>query len=245
MFLQENIHCAKNVLKKGVDDKRQITATFAVSLNGKFLPIQLIYKGKTKRSQPKFKFPSTFSLSYTENHWSNTEKSIEFFEQIIFPYLRMVKRENRYPEEQYAHIIMDTFKGQDNDRLRELCLENYCEVVIVPHNVTNKFQPLDISVNKAAKAFIQNMYNDWFSNKVATQLNRGVDPTEVKIISKSSDLKSLHASWIVDLYEHLKKETGMIIKGFDSAGITEAVYEKMENPFRVLKLCFLIKKSKE
>ena len=77
---------------------------------------------------------------------------------------------------------MDTFKGQDNDRLKELCLENYCEVVIVPHNLTKKFQPLDISVNKAAKAFIQNMYNKWFSNKVVTQPNRGADPTEVKIL---------------------------------------------------------------
>ena len=119
---------AKNVPIKRVDDKRKITATFAVSLTGKLLLIQLIYKGKTKRSLPQFKFPSTFSLSYTENHWLNTEKSIEFFEQIIFPYLKMVKRENGYPEEQYTFIIMDTFKGQDNDRLRELCSENYCEL---------------------------------------------------------------------------------------------------------------------
>ena len=107
---------------------------------------------------------------------------------------------------------MDTFKGQYNDRLRELCSENYCEVAIIPHNWTNKFQPLDIGVNKAAKVFIQNMYNEWFSNEVATQLNGGVDPTEAKITSKLSDLKSLHASWIVDLYQPLKKETGMIIK---------------------------------
>ena len=52
---------------------------------------------------------------------------------------------------------MDTFEGQDNDRLKELCSENYCEVAIVPHNLINKFQPLDISVNKVAKAFIQNI----------------------------------------------------------------------------------------
>ena len=141
--------------------------------------------------------------------------------------------------------------GQDNDRLRELCSESYCEVVIVPHNLTNKFQPLDISVSKVAKAFIQNKYNELFSNEAATQLNRGVDPTEVKITSKLSDLKPLHASWIVDLYEHLKKETGVNIKGFDSAGITEAVnnaqsvYEKIRILFEVPKLCFLIKKRKE
>ena len=33
---------SKNVPIKGVDDKRQITTTFAVSSTGKFLPIQLI-----------------------------------------------------------------------------------------------------------------------------------------------------------------------------------------------------------
>ena len=89
---------AKNVPIKGVDDKRKITGNFSVSITGKFLPIQLIYKGKIKRSLPKSKFPSMFSLYYTKNHWLNTEKSIEFFEQTIFPYLKMVKRENRYPE---------------------------------------------------------------------------------------------------------------------------------------------------
>ena len=77
----------------------------------------------------------------------------------------MVERENGHPEEQYALIIMGTFKGQDNDRLKELCSENYCEVAIVPHNITKKFQPIDISVNRAAKAFIQNMYNEWFQMK--------------------------------------------------------------------------------
>ena len=68
---------AKNVPIKGVDDKRQITGTFAVLLTGKFL--QLISKGKAKRSLPKFEFPKSFSVSFTKNHWSNTEKSIEFF----------------------------------------------------------------------------------------------------------------------------------------------------------------------
>ena len=40
--------------------------------------------------------------------------------------------------------------------------ENRCEIVIVPHNLTNKFQPLHRNVNKAAKVFIQIQYNDWF-----------------------------------------------------------------------------------
>ena len=187
------------------------------------MPFQLIYKGTTKRSLPKFEFPKSFSVSFTKNHWSNTEKSIEFFEEIIFPYLLSVKEQMGYPKEQYSLIIMDTFKGQDNETLKELCVDNYCEIVIVPHNLTNKFQSLDRCVNKAAKSFIQNLYNEWFSSEVATQLNQGACPTDVKISSKLSDLKPLHASWIVKLYENLKELPEMITQGFESGGITEAV----------------------
>ena len=45
-------------------------------------------------------------------------------------------------------------------------------------------QPLDLTVNKAAKAFIQNRYDDWFSDQVAWQLKSGNDPTDIKVSSK-------------------------------------------------------------
>ena len=133
---------------------------------------------------------------------------------------------------------MDTFKGQDNDTLKKLCTENNCDVVIVPHNLTNKFQPLDLSVNKAAKSFVQNKYNDGFAEQVFTQLQNGKDPTDVKILSKLSALKPIHARWIVDWYNHVIKVTEMIVRGFNSAGISvavqnaEKIYKKNENPFR-------------
>ena len=41
-------------------------------------------------------------------------------------------------------IVMDTFQGQNNAKIKALYLNNDCELVIVPHNLTNKFQPLDI-----------------------------------------------------------------------------------------------------
>ena len=47
--------------------------------------------------------------------------------------------------------IMDTFKGQDNEEVAKLCCENNCVLIIVPHNLTNKFEPLDITTNKPAK----------------------------------------------------------------------------------------------
>ena len=61
-----NMKATKHVPIKGVDDKQQITATFAVSASGDFLPMQLIYAGETKRCSPKFTFPRSFHITYTK-----------------------------------------------------------------------------------------------------------------------------------------------------------------------------------
>ena len=37
----------KTVVIKGINDKRQITATFAVTMTSKFVPVQTIYEEKT------------------------------------------------------------------------------------------------------------------------------------------------------------------------------------------------------
>ena len=60
---------------------------------------------------------------------------------------------------------MDTFK--DNKEVAKLCCENNCVFIIVPHNLTKKFQPLDITFNKPAKSFIKEKYK----NRYTKQLN--------------------------------------------------------------------------
>ena len=120
---------------KGVDEKRQIKATFTVSATGAFLPIQLIYQDATEKCLSKYKFPKEFNVMHTKDHWSNLEKCADLFEKVIFPYLRTKKIEVGYPQEQFSLIIMDTFKDQDNnEEIKSLCLENNCKLVIVPHN---------------------------------------------------------------------------------------------------------------
>ena len=80
----------KTISIKGIDDKRQITATFAITMSGEFLPIQVIYEGNAKRCSPKYIFPASFDVTFSENHWSNTEKSLSFFNKIVFPHFKNV-----------------------------------------------------------------------------------------------------------------------------------------------------------
>ena len=134
-------------------------------------------------------------------------------------------------------IIMDTFKGQDNDIVQNFCKKHFCQVVIVPHNLTNKFQPLDITVNKPAKSFISNKYNEWFAEQVAKQLQKGITAADIQISFNLVELKVMHARWIASLYEYLCDQKGIILNGFKAVGITEAVesanavLQRIENPF--------------
>lgn len=62
-----------NVDLVGLGDKRSINATFVVTLYGRFLPMQLIYDGKTTGSIHRVDFPSSFSLSANPKHFLNPE----------------------------------------------------------------------------------------------------------------------------------------------------------------------------
>ena len=88
-FIEE----VKNVPIKGLNDKKQLTATFVVTATGFSLPIQLIYQGKSKRCLLKFTFPSDFYVTFTINHWSNIEKCKDLFNGTIFPHFSAKTKE--------------------------------------------------------------------------------------------------------------------------------------------------------
>ena len=105
-------HGAKNVPVSNIDDKRMITGNFCVSMKGDFLPIQLIYAGKTNRCHPKIKFPKGFHVTHTPNHWSHENVLIEYLEKTVFPYVENVRKVMNLGEVQKALLIYDVFKGQ-------------------------------------------------------------------------------------------------------------------------------------
>ena len=77
-----------NVLTAGANDKRSIIATFSITFDNNFLPMQLIYKGKTNQFLPKVDFPDGFLLSANKTHYSNEEEALTFIDQIILPHVQ-------------------------------------------------------------------------------------------------------------------------------------------------------------
>ena len=122
-------------------------------MDNKFLPIQLIYKGKTNQSLPKVSFPEGFSLSANEEKYCKEKEPLKFLDEIILPYTQK-ERKNLGRKNQKALIIFDVFRGQTTDKVLKLLEGNSILVTKVPPNMTYLIQPLDVTVNKVAKKFL-------------------------------------------------------------------------------------------
>ena len=110
----------KHVAIAGLNDRRAITLTLTISLDGKMLPFQVIYGGKTKQSLPKVKFPDGFSLSVNEKHYSNKEEVIKHLNEIVIPYVKR-ERERLEKPNQHALLVWDVFRGQMVDEVQPSC----------------------------------------------------------------------------------------------------------------------------
>ena len=82
-----------------------------------------------------------------------------------------------------------------------------------------RLQPLDLSVNKAAKEFLRKQFNGWYSDKIYYQLRNGVKPMQ-SIDLRLSVVKPLGARWMISLYDYFKAKPEIIKNGFKEAGIT-------------------------
>lgn len=109
---------------QGYGTKSQVTAVFAGTLSGDFLPIQMVYKGKTTRCHPKFTFPSDWHITHSENHWSNNSTMNDYFTNIILPYVKSIKEANNFNPNQTSLLIFDVFKGQMTPEFLDQLLDN-------------------------------------------------------------------------------------------------------------------------
>ena len=123
---------SKSVSIARTEDKRSITGTFTITLSGHFLPMQLVYGGKTKQRLPRFTFPDGFSLSYNPKHFSNAMESIKLINKIIIPYVQSQRKELGKPEQ--AALVL-CFQGQINDDVIALLRDNI-HYVLVLKNMT-------------------------------------------------------------------------------------------------------------
>ena len=217
---------SKTVPIKALADKRNITLNFIIMLSGEFLPMQIIYSGKTTASLPRgVTFPPGFHLTQNPKHWSNEQETIKLLDHIVKPYVVKKRAELKLPETQPALMILDVFKGQMTEKVKQKLKSLHIELVAVPPNMTHFFQPLDLTVNGSAKKFMQNQFSKYYSNAVKMQIDSGKPLDEIEVDFRLTTLKPLHAQWLIALYNYCTSEKGthVIAKGWKKSGITGVI----------------------
>ena len=92
--------------------------------------------------------------------------------------------------------------------------------VIIPPNCTDQLQPLDVSVNQAAKRFLQiNLKTGMYADNIVAQKNIGkdIEPVDLKLFI----VKPIAVKWMIYLYSYLVSNPQIIKNCFKHVGITD------------------------
>ena len=89
-------------------------------MNGQFLPMQIIYGGKTSKSI----LPDRFLVSANPKHYTNEEESLKMMKHIIIPYVQKQRNTLKLDAEYLAMLLMDVFQGQMTNPAKEILKRN-------------------------------------------------------------------------------------------------------------------------
>ena len=98
----------------------------------------------------------------------------------------------------------------------------YCQSWSQQTACTDRLQPLDLRVNKVAKAFLQREFQEWYANEISNNMDEdGILKQPVDL--STSRMKCIGVSWLVRLHEYLVDNPQHVINGFRAAGTPQSV----------------------
>ena len=147
----------------------------------------------------------------------------DYVKNIIIPYVQQRRIDLELPSEQAALAMFDIFKCQRTEEVAALLEENNIIVVPIPANCTDRLQPMDLSINKAAKEFMRSRFREWYATEVQKQLeDRTTQVSPVNL--RMSTMKPLGVQWFVSLYDYIKEHNSLVLNGFKAAGVLYQSY---------------------
>jgi hypothetical protein len=203
----------------GAEDKRQITACVAASLRGDLLPLQLIFQGKTARSQPASTAASTAArvdITCSDNHWSTQETMQRWITNILLPHSERMISTHGLNANAHILLLLDCWAVHKSVEFRGWLQREHPRIhlVFVPANCTSKLQLADVALQRPFKSCISQSFNEWAADAVAKQIKSG------EVIGLAAQLgmaaiKPLVLQWCVDSWKGLRERKQLILDGWE------------------------------
>lgn len=165
--------------------KENFTLGLTISKGGSFLKPLLITKGKTSKSLNKFDLKNKLVGCTNNSGWADDDCIIIVLNEIS----KVTKNEK-------SILLMDKYKSHTTQKVKDYANEKNINIIYIPTGLTNKYQPLDVSINgilknKAIKKYSKYLVN--FPDKKYTHKQCIEDFLEnKKEISKSTIIHSFN-----------------------------------------------------
>ena len=195
---------SKEVMVIGADDKRQITACIASSLDGDLLPLQLIFQGKTNACHP----PSTpasqdayVHITHSENHWSNQQTMKEWVTEVLTPYATRQCVAHTLAADSHLILVLDVWAVHKSEEFRKFIRTHHPHIhlVFVPPNCTSRLQVADVMLQRPFKHALRQQFNEWAAVIVREQIQNnelvGLSPYLKMSVIKPYILEWCMVSW--------------------------------------------------
>ena len=142
-----------------------------------------------------------------------------YIQLVIVPYVQEKRKQLEFADFQSALVILDEFKGQITNEVLSLLGQNNIEYVIVPPNCTDRLQPLDVSINKPVKDFLQSKFTDWYAEKIVAHEDGATanQPVDMKL----SIMKPIGSKWTIEASDYIQSHPDIITNGFKNTGILD------------------------
>ena len=112
---------------------------------------------------------------------------LQYIDHVILPFGESMR--GKIGDDKAALVIINNFTGQVTESVMSLLESNNVCVCLLPPNMTNVLQPMDIAVNKSAKEFIKGQFEQWYAEVVIKQLDRkdrdGLETAEIQPVDLS------------------------------------------------------------
>ena len=214
--------------------RREIAALLACTVCGDLLDPQLLYQGTTERCHPPpcVNFLEVLDIGHSSSHWSSHDTVRRYVLKILKPKTTAVKAQLILAQVQRGLVLLNVYKAHYTaDFLDEFKVAGF-ELEYVPGNCSSELQPLDLSVNGRFKDQLKDAFTNWIENLVASAIQGFGDTNTNQAVAavqphlRLSNLKPIHARWMIDVITTLKTSSAHICQGWEAAG-TLAALQKM------------------
>ena len=197
---------AKWIEMIALHDKCQIMAVVCGTLSREFLPLQIIYTGKT-----------AVCLISTLVQWGEDQRVS------VSNYYTIYTKEEEGAEAWVYFSSSSYFwclQGQTTDAVFQLLEVNHIYFVSIPSNCMDKLQPMDLSINKTPKYLMKQQFSEWYSSIAYQNFGDEVPPP---VDMCMWIMKPLGAQWLIKAYSQIKSSRSIITNGFRTSGITKTL----------------------